>query len=154
MEIIATPTLSALQKTQIVAIWNAEYPVGLRYPDVEAFDAYVAKQGNPVHYLVQVPDTAIVGWLMTFDREGERWIAMLLDAAHQGKGLGSRLLDHAKADETVLNGWAADHNNDVKHDGSVYKTPIAFYLKNGFEVLKDIRFENEVLSLVKIRWKK
>lgn len=148
-----TEILSITQKEEIIFIWNAEYPKTLRYSDIGPFEAYLAKMGKPIHYIKSDEKGQLIGWLATFDRDDERWFVMLVDARYQGRGIGSQMLDAAKKDESVLNGWAADHNKDMKADGTIYRTPITFYLKNGFEVLSDIRFEDGNLSLVKIRWK-
>ncbi len=153
MAMMKVSVLTSSQKHQIVAIWNAEYPQRLQYPDIHAFDAYLDKLGDLTHFISRDENGVLTGWLATFDRDGERWFVMLVDAHYQGRRIGSQLLDTAKKEESVLNGWAADHNNDVKSDGTIYRTPMAFYLKNGFEVLNDMRFEKNGLSLVKIRWR-
>ncbi|MCB0473527.1 MAG: hypothetical protein KDC56_10755, partial [Flavobacteriaceae bacterium] len=59
-----------------------------------------------------------------------------------------------KEKETELNGWVIDHDNDYKINGELYKSPLNFYLKNGFQKSSDRRLELEKISAVKIKWKK
>ena len=79
---------------------------------------------------------------------------MILDRDLQGKGLGSHLLDLAKEQEKELNGWVVDHDRDVKRDGTPYRSPVNFYLKNDFLIIADERLETEHLSTVKIQWRR
>ena len=72
----------------------------------------------------------IKGWYFDFNRDSEKWFAMILDASIQGQGFGRQILNQAKEKESELNGWVIDHNNDLKANGEYYKSPIGFYLKN------------------------
>lgn len=152
MQIIRMPSLSSSQKKDIVRLWNAEYPAHLNYKDISGFDNYLKGLVKPLHFIISDENECIQAWLVTFTRDEARWFAMILDSSLQGKGIGSQLLIDAKKDETELNGWVTDHNRDVRADGKPYPSPIGFYLKNGFEVLSDIRLEKGPLSTVKIRW--
>ncbi len=87
-------------------------------------------------------------------REGEKWFAIIVDSDFHGQGLGTELLNRAKAKESELNGWVIDQDNDVKQNGDSYLSPLGFYLNNGFEQLKDKRLELQHLSAVLIRWDK
>ncbi|MCK9481612.1 MAG: hypothetical protein M0R38_07625 [Bacteroidia bacterium] len=64
------------------------------------------------------------------------------------------MLNELKSDENVLNGWVIDHNSDIKINGNFYQSPLNFYLKNEFEILNETRLELEIMSAVKIKWKK
>jgi hypothetical protein len=70
------------------------------------------------------------------------------------KRIWAKILNLAKEKETELNAWVIDHNNDIKKNGNKYKTPLEFYLKNGFEKLTENRLELEKISAVKIKWTK
>ena len=63
------------------------------------------------------------------------------------------MINEIKKNNTNLKGWVIDQENEVKQNEEIYKSPIPFYIKNGFEVLPDIRIENEKMSGVKIYWK-
>ncbi|GAB5522461.1 MAG: hypothetical protein Roseis2KO_03330 [Roseivirga sp.] len=154
MEISKATYLSPHQKQDIVGLWNAEYPAHLSYEDISGFDHYLDGLSDPVHFIIYDRDRHVQAWLITFTRDNARWFAMILNGSLQGKGMGSKLLDEAKKLEDELNGWATDHSRDVRADGKPYPSPIGFYLKNGFEVLPDIRMEKGALSTVKIRWKR
>jgi GNAT superfamily N-acetyltransferase len=151
MEIKLVDSLSQDHKAQIVKLWNAEYPAGLAYESMDGFEEYLSKTGNPLHYLVE-EEHQLIGWMATFERENERWFSIILDSKHQNKGLGKRLINEAKKEVQSLSGWVVDHNKADKLNGESYLSPLAFYLKNGFKVLDDIRLETEKISAVKIQW--
>ncbi|KQB41297.1 hypothetical protein [Flavobacterium aquidurense] len=86
-------------------------------------------------------------------REDENWFAIILDHQIQGKGNGSLLMNEIKSKNDCLNGWVVDHENEVKQNGDLYKSPMPFYIKNGFTIIAEKRIENEKMSAVKINWK-
>lgn len=154
MKITKTENLSETQKRSIVELWNAEYPAQIQHSGIDSFDEYMSVKGNLAHYLLTDENGKIKGWLATFMRDSERWFALLVDSSEQKKGYGTRLLNEVKEFENEINGWAIDREKDVKANGETYRSPIGFYLKNGFEVLSEIRLETEVLSAVKIKWRR
>ena len=58
----------------------------------------------------------------------------------------------AKEKENSLNAWVIDHNRDLKANGDAYRSPLEFYLKNGFKLLSDIRLELTNISAVQVNW--
>ncbi|EAY31248.1 N-acetyltransferase [Microscilla marina] len=152
MQYLITKALNDAQKEQIRTIWNRVYPAQVAHQNIISFEKYLAPLHNTTHWLVQNKQPIIKGWLTTFDRDDDRWFAMLLNDNIQGQGVGSELLRRAQAQNKVLNGWVIDHNDYVRKDGQAYISPVEFYLKNNFQVLTDQRFKTEQLSLVKIRW--
>ncbi len=154
MEILKTYELTIQQKQGILRLWNAEYPAHLNYPDISGLEQYLEGLADPRHFLIVDEKAEVQAWLSTFTRDEARWFAMIVDSSLQGRGIGSQLLNEAKKQESELNGWATDHNRDKRTDGKAYPSPILFYIKNGFEVLDDIRLEKGALSTVKIRWTK
>jgi GNAT superfamily N-acetyltransferase len=152
MKIIKTENLSESQKQSIVRLWNAEYPAQLQHSDTGSLDEYLSKLGNPEHYLLTDENGDIKGWLACFVRDREKWFAMIVDSREQKKGYGSRLLDKVKEFETEINGWAIDHEKDLKTTGEKYLSPVGFYRKNGFEILSEVRLESATMSAVKIKW--
>lgn len=154
MNIITSTQLSSTQKEAIRNIWNAEYPTSLQYSTLIDFDNFLNKQTDHKHILATNPEGKICGWFFSFTRDEENWFSILIDQSEQGQGLGSHLLNKAKETSTELNGWVIDNNHTVKSDGTLYKSPIDFYIKHNFVVLHDIRLEIEVMSAVKIKWKK
>lgn len=140
------------EKHGILALWNEEYPAQLSHKNVDSLNAYLNGCKAQTHWFVRHKSGAICGWFMLFERNDEKWFAMIVNRTHQGKGLGNSLLTEVKKLELVLNGWAVDKDQYQKRDGSSYHAPLEFYLKNGFEVKPDVRFETDVLSSVKIVW--
>lgn len=154
MKITKTDALSEDRKQSIVRLWNAEYPARLRHADTASFDEYLSKLGAPAHYLLIDDARELKGWLAAFVRDGEKWFAMIIDTSEQKKGYGSSLLSEVKQHETEINGWVMDLEEDAKANGETYRSPLGFYLKNDFEILRDVRLENEKMKAVKIRWTK
>lgn len=154
MQIITRFSLSQSQKNSLYHLWNHEFTRGVKYDHPHELEAYLTKWEHPVHLVILDDHENLLGWMFIFDREGERWFSMLLDKSIQGQGYGSKLLQEAQKREHQLNGWVVDDDQHVKNDGSLYRSPIGFYLKNGFSVKKEVRFTSPQLSAVKIVWEK
>lgn len=154
MKILKVEILKAKQKEGIVTLWNEEYPEQLQYKGIGDFDLYLQDLEKPKHYLLTDPKGALKGWAFTFDRDNERWFAIIIDSTEQSKGYGSKLLSELKKDNRSLNGWVTDTEGYLKSNGTPYVSPLPFYLKNGFDVLEDVRLQATELSAVKIFLKK
>lgn len=154
MKIIEKEILSLEEKDILREIWNNEYPARLHLKTIYDFDLYLNGLSNTKHYLLFDDSNKIIGWTFTFSREGEDWFAIILDSKIQGKGNGSLLINEIKKRNTSLNGWVTDHENEVKQNNEFYKSPMLFYIKNGFTILTETRIENEKMSAVKINWKR
>lgn len=142
------------EKREILQLWNKEYPEKLAYASLHEFEAYLQELTEQSHILLLNENKKILGWYFDFVREDEKWFAMILDTSVQGKGLGTRLLRMAQEKEPQLNGWVIDHSRDRKQNGEPYRSPLDFYLRNGFELLADCRLELHKISAVKIQWKR
>lgn len=154
MKITTTHQLNLVQKEQVLQLWNNEYPEKLAYKNMAGFESYLENLNEVKHFLLANNDEKIQGWAITFKRENETWFAIILSENLHGKGWGTKVLNELKQNKKALNGWVIDHSNDKKRNGSFYKSPLDFYLKNGFEVLSDTRLELKIMSAVKIKWKK
>ena len=154
MNFLQTEQLSNDYKKEIFQIWNKEYPEKLAFQGVENFEEYLSKFENPNHYIIQNSRNKIIGWAVDFNRDNEKWFAIIVDQNEQHKGLGKKLLLELQKHNIELNGWVIDHDKDLKRNGEKYLSPLVFYLNHNFETLTDIRLENEILSAVKIKWKK
>ncbi|OMQ12360.1 N-acetyltransferase [[Flexibacter] sp. ATCC 35103] len=154
MKIVEVKVLSEGQKEVLRELWNNEYPARLHLKTIADFDLYLNGLSNTKHYLLFDDSDLIVGWTFTFLREDENWFAIILDHQIQGKGNGSLLMNKIKSKNDCLNGWVTDHENEVKQNGDLYKSPMPFYIKNGFAIIAETRIENEKMSAVKINWKR
>lgn len=152
MKIIQTAILTSDQKQTLFELWNSEYPKKIVYNGISEFDFYLDGLSETKHFLIVDNQKAIQGWAFTFVREKEDWFGIIVNSKIQGKGFGTLLLNELKKDNSVLSGWATDHNNDVKKNNEPYLSPLEFYTKNGFVVQQNTRIENEKISAVKIRW--
>ena len=154
MKIQYTRSLNTKQKEGIIDLWNKEYPARLQHKDIAGLDEYLKGLENASHYFMIDPDGDIKGWAGAFDREGERWFAIIVASTESGKGYGSMLMDALKRDNTKLSGWVIDSDNYTKSNGQPYASPLKFYLKNGFEVSEAQRLETDLISAAKIVIKK
>jgi len=153
MRIIQTENLSEEQKEVLRELWNEEYPARLHLKTIEDFESYLNGISNTKHYLLFDDFDKIIGWTFTFLRDGEDWFAIILNSKIQGKGNGSLLINEIKKEKTSLNGWVIDQENEVKQNNELYKSPMPFYIKNGFTILTETRIENKKMSAVKINWR-
>lgn len=151
-KIVQTTELNEQAKKQVLNLWNKEYPQKLSYDDMTDFDGYLQGLTNLTHFLLTSNKNTILGWALTFDREDEKWFAIILDEKIKAQGLGRKMLDKLKQTEPILNGWVIDHNNDKKKNGQAYPSPLKFYEKCGFETLTKERLELDKISAVKIKW--
>lgn len=141
------------QLEQMLMLWNTEYPVQLGYQNSEAFEKYLAGLTNKKHIFLLDANQNLVGWYFRFERDQEVWFALIISSTIKGTGMGKKLMDKAKSEDNVLNGWVIDHNRDKKADGSPYSSPLGFYIKQEFNVMKDIRLDMEKISAVKVVWR-
>ncbi|MFH7016167.1 hypothetical protein [Flavobacterium sp. FlaQc-47] len=152
MKIVQKDILSAEEKEVLCDLWNKEYPARLHLKTIEDFESYLNGISNKKHYLLFDYSNKINGWAFTFLRENENWFAIILDSQIQGKGNGSFLINKLKKNNDSLNGWVIDQENEIKQNNELYKSPMPFYIKNGFTFCSEIRIENEKMSGVKINW--
>ena len=154
MKIVQKEILSLEEKETLHELWNNEYPAKLNLKTIEDFELYLNGLSETEHYLLFDDSDKINGWAFTFLRENENWFAIILNHEIQGRGNGSLLMNEIKKNNTSLNGWVIDQENEIKHNATFYKSPLQFYIKNDFIVCSEIRIENEKLSAVKINWKR
>lgn len=153
MKIETAEILTNTQKEIVVRLWNAEYPVNLSFPEIADFDNFLNGVTERLHYLLFDETEHLRGWLMTFTREGERWFSVIIDTGEQKKGYGTTLLNEIKKHESEINGWAVEIDDYLKSNGEKYLSPLGFYQKNGFMILREVRLEKPDYYCVKISWK-
>ena len=79
---------------------------------------------------------------------------MILDSEIQRKGYGTKLLKRSKEINSELNGWVINSSKFKKANGEMYKSPIEFYQKNGFQDFPDIVLKINKFEIVKVKWTK
>jgi GNAT superfamily N-acetyltransferase len=147
-------SLDDRERKAVMDIWNAQYPSQIAYVRDADFDAYLNGLSDLNHLLLVDDAGGIHGWAFSFTRDEQRWFAIILSDHVKGRGTGRKLLEMLKAREPHLNGWVIDHDNDKRMDGANYISPLGFYEKCGFDILREIRLETPKLSAVKINWTK
>ncbi len=152
MEVFETAYLNSQQKEMIYRLWNQEYPKKLNYKNLTDLDNYLNSLNETNHFLLD-DFGEIKGWAFTFQRDNEKWFAIIVHGKIHGQGKGTLLLNKLKEKEEKLNGWVIDHDNEIKQNGEPYKSPLNFYKKKGFTIFPEIRLETETLSAIRIKWK-
>jgi GNAT superfamily N-acetyltransferase len=148
MQIINTKILTPQQEEQINKLWNEEYPIRL----ADRFKLLLEGVQNYNHYILEDEHQNLKAWAVDFVKDNEIRFSIIVRSEQKGKGLGSSLVEKLKLKNKEFYGWVIDHDNDFKSNGENYKTPMPFYLKHGFSILKDCRIETEIISAVKIKW--
>lgn len=146
MKILRTKELNASQLQQIDQLWNDAYPIKLS----NRFRLLLEGVNNYNHYLIE-ENNQVIAWAVAFDKDNETRFSIIVQKNFQGKGLGKALINKLKVEVGEFNGWVIDHNNDLKQDGTYYKSPLNFYLKNGFELVPKERIDSEMIKAVKVR---
>ncbi len=147
MEIVKTKQLTESQFRQIEQLWNTEYPIKLK----GRFALLLKGVTGFTHYLIEDNKNVIIAWAVEFRQYNEIRFSVIVTEKEQGKGIGTLLINELKQDLGEFYGWVIDHNNDKKENGESYKSPLDFYIKHGFKVLKDKRIETPILRAVKIK---
>lgn len=153
MKVVQQNSFSEKEKETLWQLRNDEYPIQFGHETLHEFQTYFSTISEMENYLLIDSKNEIQGWAYTFFRDNEIWFAIMLNYQFQGKGYGRVLLEALKNNNEDLNGWVIDHEKDFKRNKENYKSPLEFYVSNGFSVLNDIRLENEKISAVKINWK-
>ncbi len=150
MRIERASKLDNSRKSEIFRLWNTEYPKNLSYQSVSEFDAYIESLGGVQHFLLIDESDKIIGWAISFTRENGVWFALIIASAAQGNGYGELMLNTLKDNYPSLNGWVIDHSNYMRSDDTPYKSPLGFYLKNGFKLVPNKSLKNDKISAVMI----
>ena len=86
--------------------------------------------------------------------DNAKWIELCVDSIDKNMGY-SDIAYHTKLDvnySIIKNKSGSAVYQDLIKNGKVYKSPLVFYLKNGFEIIENERLELEKISAVKVRW--
>jgi hypothetical protein len=152
-EIISFSNINQVHKEYIFNLWNAEYPEKLAFKSLLNVDIYLNGLIEAKHFFVVDNLNQLQSWAVIFERDYEKWFAIIIDESFQKLGLGTLILNRLKSFSSELNGWVIDHENDIKSNGKPYLSPLPFYLKNNFIEIPETRLELENISAVKINWK-
>ena len=152
-EIYSFTQLNEVHKRAIYTLWNNEYPEKIAFNNQQEIDEYLQNLIDPKHLFTINENGEIKGWAVIFERDYEKWFAIIIDGELHQIGLGRKILNRLKTFSTELNGWVIDHEKDTKANGEPYRSPLAFYMKNDFSLLSETRLELDKISAVKINWR-
>ena len=152
MEISVQSFLTDAQAQAAYQLWNDEYPGKLQHHSITDFNNYLDNLEHKIFFLLIDQEGILRGWSSIFLRDHERWFAIILSSNVHGKKYGTSLLNEIKKHESYLVGWVIDKEGELKLNGSEYRSPLAFYTKNGFKVIEGQRMESDKISAVKISW--
>jgi GNAT superfamily N-acetyltransferase len=153
MEIEISKTISNSDQSKIYHIWNVVYPTQVAFIKKNDFEAYLEKAGYKTHYIIRGNNYSVSGWLMTFNRDDERYFVLLVNENMQGNGIGTALINEMKKIENKIAGWIVESDSYFKSDGSLYHSPMSFYKNLGFTMTNEINNKND-FSTTKIIWKR
>ena len=151
---IITGALSEAQHAGILRLWNEEYPSTLALAGPVDLDRYLLALSDPQHFLLVADMDGLYGWSCSFTRDGDVWFAMIVAGAQQGRGCGRMLLEAMMTRHDRLSGWVIDADGAAKRNGIPYRSPLGFYLRNGFKAIPEERLETSALSAVRILWER
>lgn len=149
---IETNVLSKAQKEALFQLWNTEYPAKIVYDTLADLEIYLNQLDEPHHFLLMDADKRILGWAYTFILEDETWFSILIGKTGQMKGFGKEILQVFKERETKLIRWVIEHDLEFRKNGTRYHSPIGFYLKYGFDIVRDQRLNLQQFTAIKIKW--
>jgi GNAT superfamily N-acetyltransferase len=152
--IISTSVLNVKQQAEFLNCWNEVYPLNLKFDDLGKMQSYFDGLQQLQFFLLVDESISATAFSFRFMRDEELWLAMFMPPSMQGKGYGSILLEELTENVDTISAWVVDHDLDVKADGSPYRSPLQFYLKNGFKVQEGVRLEIGAISAAKLIWKK
>lgn len=148
MNIHRTEFLSPKHFSEIDALWNKEYPLKLN----DRFNLLLEGTTKTIHFYCIDEFDQIIAWSVLFEKEHDLRFSIIVSSNFQQKGLGSALLTEMKKEDLAFSGWVIDHDTDLKSDGSIYHSPLNFYLKNGFTVDVSHLLNNEMIKAVLVRF--
>lgn len=140
--------MSAKHTAEITALWNVEYPIKLK----DRYALLLSDVTQCLHFYVLNDQDEIIAWSVLFEKENDLRFSIIVSGHNQQKGLGSTLLAEMKKEGKAFSGWVIDHNLDLKSDGTLYQSPLKFYLKNGFSLDESCRLNNEMIKAVLVRY--
>lgn len=152
MRFIKRKNLTSDQKQEIFELWNNEYPQNLKYNDISELDEYLNKLEDQNHMLLIDANGKIEGWYADFIRDHKRWFLAIINSKMQGRKFGTQIIELAKKENEELNGWVIDSDRYIKSNGEIYKSPVEFYRKNGFQILDQTPLKTDQINAIKIKW--
>jgi len=151
VKIESCKTLKPHDLKSLFTLWNSEYPKEATFRKESDLVDYLNTLSLSKHQLLKDENGLLKAWFCTFQRIDLPWFAMIVSRDLQGKGWGRKFLEEAQKKHSILNGWAVDHNEYQKVDGSPYPSPLGFYSKLGFRKTK-LKLGEGNLSVVHIVW--
>lgn len=153
VNLLETSLLSPEFKQQVFELWNHEYPVDIKQGTLEDMLHYMDGLEGLRHGLILDDTGRCQAWFATYLKDGEHRFIIVVSSAVHGKGYGSFIMEHLKKGLDSLYGWVIDEDRYKKENGQTYRSPLEFYIKQGFEVLEE-RLERQLISAVKVKWER
>ncbi|MCE7742179.1 MAG: GNAT family N-acetyltransferase [Candidatus Heimdallarchaeota archaeon] len=142
-------------------MFNSEFPTAIDRATIEYAKRRLLTLDDSIKIftarVITSNDTKLVGIGIVRQSEKEDfvpWLSMVIDRNYQRKGIGAVLVDKAKEYYDKLHGWCTPADGYEREDGSIYPSPLKFYKKHGFKIIKDKVDYVDGLDLVEIAWSK
>ena len=140
--------LSPKQFDEVHALWNAEYPVKLK----DRLILLMNEASKTKHFYFCNESNEIIAWSVLFEKEKDLRFSIIVSRKYQHQQLGSKLLDEMKKEKLPFSGWVIDHDADLLSDGTNYRSPLAFYVKNHFQIDETCRLNTEMIKAELVRY--
>ncbi len=138
---------------QYIKINLSEYPKFTREIKFLKFKNFL-NQNEERKIIIATSDEKLIGWLMVSfaDKLGIYHFNMLVHRDFQRTGIGSKLLLNAKEHFNELYGVVVPVNRYKRRDGTQYRSPLEFYLRNGFQLTGKKFIGYKDVTMVEIKW--
>jgi GNAT superfamily N-acetyltransferase len=141
-------------------MFNSEYPILISRATLQDCKDRLLDTKKPTRIFtarsIKSEGSRLVGLIIVKPehekQENIPWLSMVIQREYQRKGIGSTLLEKAKQYYEVLHGWCTPDDGYEREDGSIYPSPLDFYKKHGFKVVRESVDLVEGLDLVEIAW--
>lgn len=138
---------------QYIEINSSENPKFTRDIKYETFKNFL-KKSDDLKIITATSEEKLLGWLMVSfaDRLGIYHFNMVVHRDFQRTGIGGKLLINAKLHYKELYGVVVPVNRYKRRDGTQYRSPLDFYLKNGFTTTGKKFVEYRDVTMLEIKW--
>lgn len=142
-------------------MYNSEYPKIIDRASLQDCKNRLLDTEKPAKIFtarsIQSEGSKLIGLIIVRPKKGEEnipWFSMVIQREYQRKGIGTILIDMAKQHYEKLHGWCTPADGYEREDGSTYPSPLGFYKKHGFKIIKKNVNDVDGLDLVEIGWSK
>lgn len=158
MEIRRNTSLTDIEIEELLVIQNKRLPDNL-YTEFDEFKRRLSNYRDPEYITLHDEDDTILGFviLRSIGVDNHRYGILIVDDVAAGNTYGKQIIDAAKESNDNLYGWVYDGDHRKTKDGSKYKSPLTYYITQGFKIDKPKKVHPSVEEdgkIKRIKWEK